>query len=75
MIVKDIIEMWLRENDYSGLYDDEVPCGCEIEDLIPCDSESCLTCKPGYKVSCTDKCKHEEGPGDWHISNKKPSKG
>ena len=64
MTVKEIIEKWLRENGYSGLYNED-ECGCSIDDFIPC-GESCNECKPGYKVSYGDDSY------DFVIQPKKP---
>ena len=32
--IKEIVEKWLIENGYGGLF--TVDCGCRIGDLIPC---------------------------------------
>ena len=48
MNTKEIIKKNLIEHGFDGLYNDD-HCGCEISDLIPCDSDFSM-CKPGYKV-------------------------
>ena len=54
MEVKEIVEQYLRTNNYGGLYSGyECGCGCEIDDLMPCDS-NCAGCHPGYKVLAKD---------------------
>jgi hypothetical protein len=55
MTVANIIETWLKENGYDGLY---CPgeCACKIGDLIPCDSEGALNCEPGVRQS-EDVCR------------------
>jgi len=50
MTVSEIIEKYLKENGYDGLYNLNGECGCEIDDLIPC-MDYCGDCKPGYKIS------------------------
>ena len=46
---KEIIEMWLKENGYDGLYEDG-ECGCILGDIAPCWSvEAMLNCCPGYR--------------------------
>ena len=61
-IVSQIIEKWLKENGYDGLWSEE--CGCEIGALCPCCcSESVLSCEPGYKRPCPKEC----GDHDFHI--------
>lgn len=47
MTVKEILQTWLKDNGYDGLYHPG-DCGCSIEDLITCDDD-CSNCEPGYK--------------------------
>lgn len=62
--VTEVIIKYLEDNGYDGLYSDE--CGCELADLMPCGSEGCLSCEPGYYLPCN--C----GEGcDFHIGMKK----
>ena len=49
MTVKEIVQEYLKQNGYEGLFCDE--CGCEIDDLMPCDSPI-MDCKAGYKGEC-----------------------
>ena len=42
MTVKKIVENYLRENDYEGLYSEEY--GCRLDDLMPC-GEYCDNCE------------------------------
>jgi hypothetical protein len=60
--VKSIVERWLKENGYDGLYTGNGECGCRLGDLIPCDSP-CDQCEAGYLL-----------PGDadaeWYIGPK-----
>lgn len=48
MTVDEILRRWLEEHGYDGLVADGAECGCEIADLIPCDSP-CDTCQPAYR--------------------------
>jgi len=50
MDLREIVEDWLKENNYDGLVGDE--CGCGIGDLFPCEYPSLTECKPGYKKIC-----------------------
>jgi len=48
MNVREIIENWLKENGYDGLYyPDE--CACTIHDLMPCHGSQACDCEPGYE--------------------------
>jgi hypothetical protein len=57
MAVKEIVEKYLRDNKFDGLFTDG--CGCVVDDLAPCGNIR-KKCKAGYKGLCT--C------GDWFIS-------
>ena len=48
MDVFGIVKQYLEQNGYDGLYC-RGECGCLLEDLMPCTSESALRCEPGYK--------------------------
>ena len=61
MNVHEIVEQYLRDNGFGGLVDKEAVCGCELDDLAPCDDMQ-AECIAGYKAGCT--C----GEGcDFHI--------
>jgi len=47
--VKNIVEQWLKEHNYDGLYSHD--CGCRINDLMPCGSCGVERCEPGYEHS------------------------
>ena len=69
IINPDVLEMvtyYLKAQGYDGLFNTEYePCGCDLEDLVPC-GEIQATCIAGYKhIGCT--C----GEGcDFHINSK-----
>ena len=48
MNVIDIVSEYLKLNEYDGLVQKEGECGCELDDLHPCDDDM-STCKPAYK--------------------------
>jgi hypothetical protein len=48
MDCKDIVEAYLKEHGFDGLFNDWGECGCELGDLFPC-CESISDCQPGYK--------------------------
>ncbi len=70
MEVKEIVEKWLTENGYDGLYSDG-SCACENSNLMPCD-EYYGDCEAGYKQPCPgpEKC-CADGDCEWHIVPKK----
>jgi len=55
----EIVEQWLRENDYDGLYTDGSGggCSCTLDDLAPCSGGWFINCRAGYK----QPCKYEGG--------------
>ncbi len=69
MDIKSIVEKYLRENKFDGLWSDCFYCGCEIDDLMPCE-EPMTNCEPGYKIPCGDDCP-AGGGCDWHIGPNK----
>lgn len=52
MNCRDIIKAYLLDHGYDGLYC--VDCGCELEQLMPCES-CCDECKPGVKIKVRDE--------------------
>lgn len=73
MTVKEIIEKYLKDNNYDGLY---YPgeCACKLDDLMPC--EDCnFDCQPGILGNC-EKCNKKDNDGichetwDWCIGPK-----
>lgn len=66
--VKKIVEGYLKKNGYSGLYHNDMDCGCELSDLMPCNEDSGMgSCQPGYKVEYPDRrCPCGEGC-DFHV--------
>ncbi len=62
--VKTIVAEYLRAHGYDGLWHCDAPCGCEIDDLEPCEQMS-SECKAGYKTAgCNPVCGN---CCDWHI--------
>lgn len=60
--VRDIIREWLTANGYDGLWNEEVdgmPCGCGVDDFMPCSGEGreICNCMPAY-----DQGDHSHGP-------------
>lgn len=43
-----IVQEYLEVNNFGGLYQPDIPCGCELGDLAPCAGDIAM-CQPGYK--------------------------
>lgn len=50
MNLKEIVQKFLNDNGFDGLYNPEKKCFCEYEDLMWC-QESNPFCLPGFKRS------------------------
>ena len=50
MTVREIVARYLRANGFDGLYND-VGCGCDLSDLMPCDGPSDM-CEPSFRTYC-----------------------
>lgn len=66
--VELIIEQWLKDYGYDGLFNDDCECGCEIGDLCPCCEPSIWYCQAGYKTKTS-----EDSQYDFIIGPKKPA--
>ena len=79
MDVKQILEKWLKDNGYGGLYSEG--CGCKIGELVLCDND-CSECEPGFVITKKDiicnGCEWEEQcekmRGFWCIRSVGPVK-
>lgn len=49
--VKEIIAQYLKANGFDGLYSELCECGCDVNDLMPCDGP-CDLCAPAIKHYC-----------------------
>ena len=57
-----IVERWLQENGYDGLFNEDGDCACKLSDLSPCEHLS-HACKPGYLTTvCPEGC---DPDADW----------
>ena len=64
MTVLQIVEKYLKDNGYDGLYETDSECACGISDLQPC-GEAFHDCVAGYAFPCTCGDHH-----DYHIGSK-----
>ncbi len=60
-----MVSEYLTTNKYDGLFNNNSECGCDLEDLMPCD-EPCDDCEAGYKHKCPEG--HES---DWLMTRTK----
>ena len=60
MIVKEMVVEWLKAHGYDGLWHDQ-GCGCVIEDLMPCCSDTSM-CEAGYRLPGDDDSPYYVGP-------------
>jgi len=68
MTVREMVEKYLKDNGYDGLYA-AGECACTLGELMPCGSGSYTvwTCEPGYF------CDSDVNDGfDFHIGPDKP---
>jgi hypothetical protein len=54
MNVREIVERYLRENGFEGLFSQIGECGCPLSDFMPCYGEDIADCEPGYSVKAGD---------------------
>ncbi len=56
MTVGEIVVKYLKDNGFDGLMQKEIPCGCELSNLAPC-NDMPDDCEPAYRHECTGgKC-------------------
>ena len=73
MDVEQMVEQYLRENGYDGLYS-RGECACLVEDLAPC-GQIQGDCEAGFKVTCNNPdCEWCTQPGGWHVQKEKEAK-
>ena len=67
--VRAIVKKYLEDNDFDGLYNSSIECGCVISDLMPCEYDCISDCVPGVRVPCVpEEC--PVGGCDFHIRPK-----
>jgi len=69
MDAREMIRKYLVDNGFDGLYEPG-ECGCELADLMPCDSAGALNCRAGYKTECDCYGGDEHG---FHIGPRAPN--
>lgn len=53
--VEEIVLKYLKKNGFDGLFNPNLDCGCEKDDLFACClGDNTVECIPGYK--CNQKC-------------------
>jgi len=59
--LRAILKEYLEKNEYEGLVNVDLECGCSLEDLMPCDAP-CVNCEAGHKER-----QEENAEFDWVI--------
>jgi len=72
MNLKEIAVEYLKNNGFDGLYNEFIGCGCENDDLMPCDGPR-DDCVPGHKIPCNPETCTAYGKCPWHIGQKEQS--
>ena len=49
MNLQTVVENWLKDHGYDGLYHPDMGCGCRLGELLPCQDPS-PECLVGYSV-------------------------
>ncbi len=63
--IREIVKNWLITHGYDGLAGED--CGCEINDLMPCDEPSIYQCRAGHKEKFF--WMNEDKPGSYRERN------
>jgi hypothetical protein len=63
MTIRELLMEALRENDFDGLCNPDMECGCLISALFPCENPDWEECAGGFK--------HVRDDGDWIIVTNK----
>lgn len=67
MKVRQIVEAYLKENGFDGLFNTNGECACVLDDLVAC-GELSEDCQAGYKKPCDE----DEDGHTWIVSAEKP---
>lgn len=64
--VREIVEAYIRENGFDGLFNSDLECACRVDDLEPC---GCFSdeCQVGCEYPCP---KSTCGEHDYHIGTR-----
>ncbi len=69
MNVRQIVEQYLKENGYDGLYS-KGDCACVASDLMPCD-DGFSNCESGYLCARdSEEYEYRIGPEKYHEPEK-----
>ena len=50
--IQQMVEEYLREWGFDGLWNDGAECACVVGGLMPCDDANVTRCLAGYRVPC-----------------------
>lgn len=66
MTLKEIAKQWLEQNEYDGLVNIDAPCGCGVDDFMPCGEPSEL-CEAGHEENAPEGSEFDV----WIVPGKK----
>lgn len=69
MNLKQIVEKYIRENGFDGLYCERWSCDCNLNDLMKCELID-EDCQPGYQREANEM--EKEAGHDYVITPEKP---
>jgi len=64
--VTHIVHAWLSNSEFDGLFNEDLECGCKLDDLAPC-GEIDPDCRAGYLIEPSPDPDYE-----FLISEEKP---
>lgn len=65
--VIEIVEAYIREHGFDGLFNSDFECACKVDDLAPCGEDNIGGCCVGYEYPCP---KSTCGEHDYHIGTR-----
>lgn len=59
--IAKMIEIYLKEKGFDGLWNGETECACRLDDLMPCSEPDVYHCKAGYEIKPIQKVLEDFG--------------
>ncbi len=58
MNIEEIVEKYLKENKFDGLFNPDIECACSFEDFMPC-GEPQRNCEAGIQVAAPPESEYD----------------